>query len=100
MKHISWENVPAEDLSPLIRRQYVSEGGVTIARFHLKKGGVVPMHQHPNLQITNPLTGKLKFRFKDGHEQVLRLRQGIRVAFGGAVDGKAPDGRDGKTPLG
>jgi len=80
MNHISWSSVPAEDISPQIRRQYVSQPGVTVAKFHLKKGGVVPMHQHHNVQVTNILTGKLKFFFKDGREQVIGPGESLYLA--------------------
>ncbi len=59
--HIDWNKVSAEQLSPLISRKCVHQPGMTIARFHLKKGAVVPEHHHINAQITNVLSGALRF---------------------------------------
>jgi quercetin dioxygenase-like cupin family protein len=68
--HIDWKTVKAEDLSPLIRRQYVSQPGMTLARFELKKGGVVAQHNHINAQVTNVLKGALRFHM-EGREFVV-----------------------------
>jgi quercetin dioxygenase-like cupin family protein len=62
--HIDWTKVPAEDLSPLITRRCVHHAGMTVARFHLKKGGVVPEHSHINAQLSNVLSGSLTFKME------------------------------------
>jgi quercetin dioxygenase-like cupin family protein len=59
--HIEWSCITTELLSPQIRRQYVNTGNVTVARFFLKKGVVVPEHKHPNEQIAFVLSGKMRF---------------------------------------
>ncbi|HUQ50177.1 MAG TPA: cupin domain-containing protein [Terriglobales bacterium] len=69
--HIDWSQVPAEKLSPLITRKCVHHAGMTIAYFHLKKGAIVPLHHHINAQVTNVLSGALKFTL-DGKELTVR----------------------------
>jgi quercetin dioxygenase-like cupin family protein len=59
--HIDWTKVPAEQLTPFITRRCVHQPGMTVARFQLKKGATVPEHQHINAQITNVLSGVLRF---------------------------------------
>jgi quercetin dioxygenase-like cupin family protein len=71
LREVDWAQVPEEELSPFIRRRYVSQNGVTLAQFELKKGGVVAKHQHTNAQITNVLRGALLFRL-DGREVLVR----------------------------
>jgi quercetin dioxygenase-like cupin family protein len=60
-----WDNVAAEQITDHISRRYITGDGVTIARFDLKKGGVVPRHAHPNEQISCMQSGTLEFRFDD-----------------------------------
>src|SRR5947209_13976416 len=62
---IPWSAIVPEQLTPLIHRQFVSTDRVTVARFLLKKGMVVPEHSHENEQIAYVLEGALKFIFRD-----------------------------------
>jgi quercetin dioxygenase-like cupin family protein len=71
LTHTRWEDIGLENLNPLLRRQFVVGGEVMIARVLLKKGCVVPMHSHPNEQLTYILEGALKFCI-DGKEIVVR----------------------------
>lgn len=64
-RQVSWAKVPAEQLSPLLSRRYVSGEKSTVARFELKKGSVVPRHEHENEQICCVSTGALKFIMDD-----------------------------------
>src|SRR5256885_9743921 len=59
--HIDWSSIPTEPLSPLIDRQYINTGNVTVARFFLRKGASVPEHKHHNEQIAFVLSGKMRF---------------------------------------
>jgi quercetin dioxygenase-like cupin family protein len=59
--HIDWSCIPAELLSPLISRQFISTENVTVARFFLRKGASVPEHSHANEQIAFVLFGKMRF---------------------------------------
>jgi quercetin dioxygenase-like cupin family protein len=70
-QHLDWNSIAPEALTAQIQRQYVSTEGMTIARFVLKKGAVVPTHQHPNEQIAFILEGALKFVVK-GREVIVR----------------------------
>jgi len=70
-QYLNWDSIEAEALSPQIQRQYVSTEKMTIARFVLRKGALVPVHQHPNEQIAFIIEGALKFTV-DGREVVVR----------------------------
>ncbi|MEQ1690862.1 MAG: cupin domain-containing protein [Gemmatimonas sp.] len=59
-KH-SWSDVPLEALSPLISRQLIYSERMMLAHVHLKKGAIVPAHDHHNEQFTYILSGVLRF---------------------------------------
>ena len=76
--HIDWNNVPAEQLNPLVTRKCVHQPGMTLARFHLKKGAVVPLHHHINAQISNILTGSLSFNM-EGKRLVIKAGESLTI---------------------
>jgi quercetin dioxygenase-like cupin family protein len=65
LKYSRWNDIPLEDLNPLLQRQFVVGGDLMIARVLLKKGCVVPMHSHVNEQLTYIIEGALKFLIDD-----------------------------------
>jgi unsaturated pyranuronate lyase len=71
LKYSRWEDIPLEDLNPLLQRQFVVGGDLMIARVLLKKGCIVPLHSHVNEQLTYIIEGALKF-FIDGKEIIVR----------------------------
>jgi len=70
-KHHRWSDIPPEPLNPLITRQYVVGTKTMLARIVLKKGAVVPRHQHFHEQISHVVEGALLFRM-NGKEQMVR----------------------------
>jgi quercetin dioxygenase-like cupin family protein len=73
-----WDTLPNEAITPAIDRRYITGDRVTIARFELKAGGVVPRHSHPNEQVSCVLSGALRFVF-DGSEIVARGGDVVRI---------------------
>ena len=59
--HTRWSDIPAEQLNPLLTRQFVHGSQAMFARIVLNKGALVPRHQHPNEQITYIEQGALLF---------------------------------------
>lgn len=70
LKHMRWQDVELEKLNPLLDRQFVVGQSVMLSRVMMKKGCIVPLHQHVNEQITYILEGALKF-WIDGKEIVV-----------------------------
>jgi quercetin dioxygenase-like cupin family protein len=66
-KHIKWNDIEVESLSPAIGRQMIVGTNVMVARVLLKKGARVPLHSHHNEQVTYILEGALHF-FINGRE--------------------------------
>jgi quercetin dioxygenase-like cupin family protein len=59
--HYRWDDMPKEPLNDLIDRRLVTGERIMLAHVYLKKGAVVPMHEHDNEQITYILEGRLRF---------------------------------------
>jgi quercetin dioxygenase-like cupin family protein len=76
--HHRWRDIPAEQINPSISRQFITGDRVTIARFELKRGGVVPQHAHENEQVSFVLDGALKFKI-DGREIVVRGGEVLQI---------------------
>lgn len=76
--HIDWSQVAPEQLTPLITRRMVHHAGMTVARFVLKKGAVVPEHHHINAQVTNVLSGALRFQM-EGKSLVVRGGESLTI---------------------
>jgi quercetin dioxygenase-like cupin family protein len=71
LQHIRLQDMPVEQLNPLIDRQFVAGERSMLARIILRKGSIVPQHSHDNEQITYVLEGALKFVI-EGRELIVR----------------------------
>lgn len=80
-EHYCWNDLPAELVTPSIARKYLTGDHVTVARFELAAGGVVPRHSHDNEQVSCVLTGALRFRFDD-REVIARAGEVVRIPGG------------------
>ena len=71
VEFLRWDDIPMETVNPSMRRQIITGELMTVARIYLKDGFLVPMHSHHNEQITQVISGVLKFRLgKDGDETI------------------------------
>jgi quercetin dioxygenase-like cupin family protein len=59
--HYRWEDLPREELSPLIGRRLITGNQMMIAHVYLAQGAIVPEHAHHNEQITYIVEGRLRF---------------------------------------
>ena len=57
----SWNSIAPEQLNPLLTRQFITGSQAMLARLELRKGCIVPRHQHPNEQIAFIAQGALRF---------------------------------------
>ena len=71
--HTRWSDIPPEQLNPLLTRQFVTGTEAMFARIELKKGCIVPRHQHPNEQITYITKGALLFLLGEEGSTVERI---------------------------
>ena len=78
MSHHRWVDVPSEQINGAIARRFITGDSVTIGRFELKQGGVVPTHSHASEQISIVLSGVLLFKI-DGEETVVRAGEVMQI---------------------
>jgi quercetin dioxygenase-like cupin family protein len=65
MHRYNWTEIPEEKLNDLLTRQVIHTAQSTVARISLRKGAVVPLHQHVNEQVTMLKSGVLRFEMGD-----------------------------------
>jgi quercetin dioxygenase-like cupin family protein len=69
---VRWDDVPREKVTDLLDRKLITGDAVMLAHVFLRKGCVVPKHQHLNEQFTYILQGALRFWIgEQGTEQVV-----------------------------
>jgi len=65
-------------MNPLLSRQAIHGQNITIARIKLSKSALVPLHSHPNEQITMLERGALRF-VVSGLETILRAGEVLAI---------------------
>lgn len=78
---ISWDDVPMEIVTPKMQRQLVYGEKVMVAKMKFKDGFKVPLHHHENEQITNVLSGTIRFWFGADKKQVIDVKAGEVVVI-------------------
>jgi len=78
MQHYNWDEVEEEALNPLVGRRMIHGQNMTVARIRLRKGAVVPMHQHANEQISMLESGTLRFSL-GGEERILHAGDALVI---------------------
>jgi len=83
MSHHRWADVPSEQINESIARRFITGDSVTVGRFELKQGGVVPPHSHANEQISIVLSGVLLFKMEGQETIVSSITSTSCGTFGG-----------------
>ncbi len=78
MKHHLWSQIKEEVLSPTISRKMIAGEKGMVARIFLKKGAIVPEHQHENEQFTIVLSGVMEFTI-GGRKIVVRPGEVLEI---------------------
>ena len=73
---LPWDEVPLETVNPMMQRRVITGELMTVARIYFKDGFHVPKHQHHNEQITQVISGTLRFRFGDDGEEEMDVGPG------------------------
>lgn len=76
LEKINWNNVPSEEVNPSMKRKIVSGEKLMIARMNFKDGFLVPLHHHIHEQVTQVVSGKMRFWFGANKEQTMDLLPG------------------------
>ncbi len=78
---ISWDEVPVEHVTPKMERKLVYGDKVMIAKMKFKDGFLVPLHEHENEQITQVISGVIRFWFGKNKEETMDLGPGDVVVI-------------------
>ena len=72
VRFFRWEDMPKERVTDMLDRRLITGERMMLAHVYLKKGCIVPQHQHHNEQLTYILEGALRFCIgKDRSEQLV-----------------------------
>ena len=71
-----WEDIPKEELNPLLHRRMIAGERVMLTQIFLKKGCVVPLHSHENEQISYVVRGALRFWMGQDMSREIVVRSG------------------------
>jgi quercetin dioxygenase-like cupin family protein len=71
-----WDDLPREELNPLIGRRLVTGERLMLAHVYIAKGGIVPKHSHDNEQLTYILEGTLRFWLGEDQSDVVDVSAG------------------------
>ena len=78
MRQLRWAEVEREQMNPLVTRQMIHGERMTVSRLELRKGALVPLHSHPNEQISLVESGRLRF-VVDGVEAVVSAGEALQI---------------------
>lgn len=81
LEKMNWESVQSEDVNPSMSRKIVSGEKLMISRIKFKDGFLVPLHSHIHEQVTQVLSGTIRFWFGKNKEQVMDLHAGDVVVI-------------------
>ena len=73
---LNWDNIPSEEVTPSMHRKIVWGEKLMIAKMKFKDGFTVPLHSHIHEQVTQVVSGKMRFWFGENKEQVMDLFPG------------------------
>lgn len=71
-----WNDMPIEQVNAGLSRRLVTGERMMLAHVYLKKGNVVPRHQHENEQLTYVLEGVLHFWIGEDECEEVTVRAG------------------------
>lgn len=76
-----WNDMPIETVTEQFSRRLITGDRMMLAHVYLKKGMIVPRHQHENEQLTYILEGALHFWIGEDeqHEQIVRAGEVLHI---------------------
>ena len=85
----TWDDMPKEQVTDQLSRCLITGDNMMLAHVYLKKGCIVPLHQHENEQITYILAGALRFWIGSEDAEPIVVRVGEVLHIPGNVPHKA-----------
>ena len=84
-----WNDMPKERVSDMLDRRLITGEHVMLTHVYLKKGAIVPQHNHHNEQFTYILEGGLRFWIGEDGSEVIDVRAGEVLHIPSLVKHKA-----------
>ncbi len=84
-----WKDMPKEKVSDVLDRRLITGEHVMLTHVYLKKGAIVPQHNHHNEQISYILEGALRFWIGDDESEVIDVHAGEVLHIPSLVKHKA-----------
>lgn len=81
LEKVNWVSVPSEDVNQGMSRKIVWGEKLMVSRIKFKDGFLVPQHSHVHEQVTQVLSGTIRFWFGENKEQVMDLHAGDVVVI-------------------
>jgi quercetin dioxygenase-like cupin family protein len=81
LEKVNWESVPSEEVNPSMSRKIVWGEKLMISRIKFKDGFLVPLHSHVHEQVTQVLSGTIRFWFGQNKEQMMDMHAGDVVVI-------------------
>ena len=81
LKNINWSDVPLEEVNPSMKRKIITGEKLMIARMYFKDGFTVPLHSHFHEQVTQVISGKIRFWFGADKDKTMDLGPGDVVVI-------------------
>ena len=78
MPYYRTEDLPATEMFPGVLRRAVHLDDVMITFFDFEPHAAIPVHEHPNQQISWVVSGKMEFDL-NGEKRVLRAGDGVLI---------------------
>jgi quercetin dioxygenase-like cupin family protein len=73
-----WDEIALDKITEMISQKIVAGERQMLAQIYLKRGALVPMHQHESEQMTYILQGALRF-LVDGEEVIVREGEVLHI---------------------
>jgi quercetin dioxygenase-like cupin family protein len=84
-----WNDMPKEKVSDMLDRRLITGEHVMLTQVYLKKGAIVPQHNHHNEQMTYILEGGLRFWIGEDGSEVIDVLAGEVLHIPSLVKHKA-----------
>lgn len=81
IQSINWDEIELEHVNPSMRRRIVTGDRMTVARIYFDDGFLVPLHSHENEQITQVISGRMRFSFGEDRGEVMEIGPGDVVVI-------------------
>ncbi len=78
---LNWDEIPTEEVNPSMFRKINSGEKLMIAKMKFRDGFLVPLHHHVHEQVTQVLSGQIRFWFGENKDQEMDLYAGDVVVI-------------------